>query len=119
LLGDHSSMVVSAVSEYATKSESLLEGIKSWMERIKEKIKFRGGTKSGRTISAANLRKLQEAREKLRTASDTMKVTHDELEGLINIASPEKEKAVDLVPALMIAIQKHQNDLAGVPSQLE
>jgi hypothetical protein len=87
-LDSHSARAVSAVEELTQLTTGALEGLKSWVKRVKDKIEFRRNdpVKAGRTISAATHNKLQSAHESVGTAVAALSEVHSHIGGLIEIA---------------------------------
>jgi hypothetical protein len=117
-LNEHSDMAVSALEEYALKSESLLKAIKGWEERLEKKARFRTGdpTKSGRTISAATMKKLQDAKSKLTEHLAAGGDLNTHLDNIMALAEPKKSMAAQLMYDLAIAEQ--ENFEAGIPTSV-
>lgn len=117
-LNEHSDMAVSALEEYAMKSESLLKAIKSWEERFEKKIQFRAGdsTKSGRTISAATMKKLQDAKSKLTEHLAAGGDLNTHLDNIMALAEPKKSINLQLMAELAFAEQA--NFEAGIPTSV-
>lgn len=87
-LNDHSARAVSAVEELTALTTSMLDGLKSWLKRVKDKIEFRHNDpmKAGRTISAATHNKLQAAHQSVGTAVTALSEVHSHIGDLIEIA---------------------------------
>lgn len=117
-LNEHSDMAVSALEEYAMKSESLLKAIKGWEERLEKKIQFRTGdnTKSGRTISAATMKKLQDAKSKLTEHLAAGGDLNTHLDNIMALAEPKKSISTQLMYELAMAEQA--NFEAGIPTSV-
>lgn len=114
-LSEHSSMAVSALEEFATETGSLIEGVKSLIERVEEKIQFRlaSNDRSGQLISADTLGTLQEAKGLLDAAFESKTELVNQLNGLVDLATPKKP--IDLTGYLTLALAEHENEMAQVP----
>lgn len=104
-LDEHSAKAVSAVTEYADQSMSFVDGIKSWVKRLGDKIQFRASTKSGRVLSAANMERAKLARAHLGKAIPAMQECHDKLGSMIENASTQAPSEKGVSDAELLQIQ--------------
>lgn len=115
-LYEHSTMVVSALGEFANQTASLVAGVKAWHDRCKAKIEFRAedpSKKCGRVISAATQSELSKAQEQIPLAQLTE--LHGLIGQLVGMADTKSVDDVALQIQFLLAEAQHENEMAGLP----
>lgn len=94
-LEGHSQAVVSAVAEFASKGAEMVAPLGAWLERLREKQRFRQETKAGRVISQANRDRMASVMAKLKELMPVLEEMHGALGELHAMGEPKQGKSVD------------------------